>query len=60
MQIMMQWNNESKYTTTVAYNKFTKDIVANKINSEGLIDKSSIFRFINNADLNKKYSDTSN
>ena len=60
MQIMMQWNNESNYTTTVAYNKFTKDIVANKINSEGLIDKSSIFRFINNADLNKKYSDTSN
>ena len=57
---MMQWNNESKYTTTVACNKFTKDIVANKINSEGLIDKSSIFRFINNADLNKKYSDTSN
>ena len=42
---------ESKYTTTADYNK---DIVSKKIKSEGLVDKSTIVKFINNADLDKK------
>ena len=45
---------ESKYITTADYNKFTKDIVANKIKSEGLVNQSDIAGFINNADLDKK------
>ena len=51
---------ESKYITTVDYNKFTKDIVTNKIKSEGLTDKSAIVGFINNADLDKKNSNINN
>ena len=43
---------ESKYITTA--DKFTKDIVANRIKSEELVNKSVIARFINNADLDKK------
>ena len=31
------------------YNKFTEDIVANKIQGEGLVIKSSIVEFINKA-----------
>ena len=49
-------NIENKYITTADYNKFTKDIVTNKIKSEGFVDKSAIAGFINNADLNKKVS----
>ena len=45
---------ESKYITTADYNKFTKDIVAIKIKSEGLVNQSNIAGFINNADLDKK------
>ena len=42
---------ESKYITKADYNKFTKDIVTNKIKCEGLVNKSVIAGFINNADL---------
>ena len=45
---------EFKYITKADYNKFTKDIVINKIKSEGLVNKSAIAEFINNADLDKK------
>ena len=45
---------ENKYITTADCNKFTKDIVANKIKSEGLVGKSAIAGFVNNADLDKK------
>ena len=51
---------ESKYINTADYNKFTENIIAEKIKSEGLVDKSAFSRFINNADLNKKNSDISN
>ena len=44
---------ESKYVTTADYNKFTKDILTNKIKSEGLIDKFDIAEFINSADIDK-------
>ena len=45
---------EFKYITKADYNKFTKDIVINKIKSKGLVNKSAIAEFINNADLDKK------
>ena len=45
---------ENKYITADEYNTFSKDIVANKIKSEGLVNKSDIVGFINNADLDKK------
>ena len=45
---------EFKYITKADYNKFTKDIVINKIKSEGLVNKSAIAEFINNTDLDKK------
>ena len=45
---------ESKYITTADYNKFTKYIVAHKIKSQGLIDKSAISGFISNAELDIK------
>ena len=45
---------KSKFVTTVDYHKFTKDIIANNIKSEGLVNKSTISEFINNADLDKK------
>ena len=41
---------ESKYITTAHYNKFTKDIVDNRIKSKNLVDKSAISGFINNAE----------
>ena len=41
---------------TADYNKFTKNIVANNIKSEVLVNKSDIVGFINNADLDKKKS----
>ena len=47
---------KSKFVTTVDYHKFTKDIIANNIKSEGLVNKSTISEFINNADLDKKKS----
>ena len=43
-----------RYITAANYNKFTKYIVANKIKSEGLIDKPTISGFINSAYLDKK------
>ena len=43
---------ESKYITTA--DKFTKDIVANRIKSEELVNKSVLARFINSVDLDKK------
>ena len=36
------------------YKTFTKDIVTSKIKSEGLVNKSPVAGFINNADLDKK------
>ena len=44
---------KNEHITTAVYNKFTKDIVANKIKSEGLVNKSDIVGFIDNADLDK-------
>ena len=47
---------KNKFITTVDQNKFTKDVVANNIKSEGLVNKSTGAGFINNADLDKKKS----
>ena len=44
----------SKYITTVIYDKFTKGIVDNSIESKSFADKSAISGFINNAELDKK------
>ena len=44
---------KSKYITTAGFNKFTKDVVGNKIKGEGLVNKCDITGFINNADLDK-------
>ena len=33
---------ENKYIATADYNKFIKDILASKIKTEGLVDKSDI------------------
>ena len=44
---------KSKYITTADFNKFTKDVVGNKIKGEGLVNKCDITGFINNADLDK-------
>ena len=43
-----------KCITTADYNKFTKDIFGNDVESKNLVDKSVIAGFINNADLNRK------
>ena len=51
---------ESKYITTADYDKFTKDIADSSIKSKGLIDKSAMTEFINNADLDKKSSKINN
>ena len=45
---------EHKYTTPADYNRFTKDIVTERIKEKGLVDKSAISGFINNIDLNQK------
>ena len=45
---------KNKYITTDDYNKFTKDIAANKIKSKILVDKSAVVGFMNNDDLYKK------
>ena len=47
---------KNKFITTVDQNKFTKDVVANNIKSEGLVNKSTIAGFINNANLDKEKS----
>ena len=43
-----------RYNTAADYNKFTKVIVANKIKSKELVNKSDIAGFINNAELDRK------
>ena len=43
---------EFEYSTTADYNKFTR--FADKIKSEGLVDKSAISGFISNAGLDRK------
>ena len=45
---------ESEYSTAADYNKFTRDIFADKIKSGGLVDKSAISGFISNAGLDRK------
>ena len=51
---------ENKFIITVGYYEFTKNVVANKIKSEGLVDKSAIAGFINSADCYKKNNNISN
>ena len=51
---------KSKYFTTADYNKFTIEKLEFKIYEKGLINKSDIAGFINNADLDKKSSNISN
>ena len=45
---------ESKYFTSVDYNKINSQTIDAKIKQKKLIDKSAIARFINNVDLDKK------
>ena len=40
---------ENKFIITVGYYEFTKNVVPNKIKSEGLVDKSTIAGFINSS-----------
>ena len=47
-----------KYVTTPDYNKFTKNIVTNKIKSKGLVYKLTFSGFI--SDLNKRAANISN
>ena len=47
---------KSKYFTTADYNKFTNKKVDLKMKQKGLVNKSDITGFINNADLDKKKS----
>ena len=47
-------NIESKYFTATDYNKFNSQTLDAKIKQKELVDKSTISRFINNADLDKK------
>ena len=42
---------EAKYFTISNFNKFTGDILDKKIKEKGLVDKSDIYRFIDNSDL---------
>ena len=44
----------SKYFTTADYNKFLSQTIDVKLKQKGLVDKSAIAGFINNADLDKK------
>ena len=46
--------NQSKSFTLAAYDKFTSQTLDAKTNQKGLLDKSAIAEFINNADLDKK------
>ena len=50
----------SKYFTTADYNKFLSQTIDVKLKQKGLVDKSAIAGFINNADLDKKSSNISN
>ena len=45
---------ESKCFTAPDYNRFTGQILDAKIKERGLVDKSAVAGFIDNADLNKK------
>ena len=47
-------HTKSKYFTTSDYNKFTTDIIDNKIKERELVKKSNVSGFINNSDLDKK------
>ena len=49
-----------KYFTTAEYNKFASQTLDAKILLKGLVDKSAIAGFINNADSDKKSSNISN
>ena len=44
---------KNKYITTDDYNKFIKDISANKIKSKILVDKSAVVGFMNTISLLK-------
>ena len=44
----------TKYFTRSDYNKFTGEILNAKIKEQGLVDKSDIFGFIENSNLDKK------
>ena len=45
---------ECKYFTTSDYNKFTNEVIDNKIKEKELVKKSDISGFINNSELDKK------
>ena len=47
-------SNIIKSFTTADFNKFTSQKLDAKIKQKGLVDKSAIAEFINNADLDKK------
>ena len=45
---------KSRYITAADYNEFTSNVVANKVKSEGLVDKSAIAGVMKTANLDKK------
>ena len=45
---------EGKYFTASGYNKFSSDILDTKIKQKELVNKSNIFNFVKNSDLNTK------
>ena len=45
---------ENKSFTTSDYNKFTNGIIDAKVKNKELVNKSDIFKFINNSDLDKE------
>ena len=47
-------DNEWKYFTTSDYNKFTNDILDEKIKNKEIVNESGVSRFTNNSDLDKK------
>ena len=53
-------DNKSKYFATVDYNKFINEKHNLKIKQKGLVGKSDIAGFINNANLDKKSSNIGN
>ena len=42
-----------KYFTTSDYNKFTNEIIGNKVKEITLLNKSDVSGFIDNSDVNK-------
>ena len=44
---------ELKYFTTSDYNKFTNEIIGNKVKEITLLNKSDVSGFIDNSDVNK-------